>query len=184
MSSRASEATRDLKICKMNKIELFYSFNTKKTKVVAQKVHETFGKDKIEPVNVEDMKDADFIKFDTNIIVISTWFDGELPNFWDEFIPAMEEMNLKGKKFALVGLGNQREYSQNFCDAVGILGETIEELGGKLIGFTSTDGYNFESSRAIRDGKFMGLMIDQDTQAKLTQKRIDDWKKQLEKELK
>ena len=64
-----------------------------------------------------------------------------------------------------------------------ILGETIEELGGKLVGFTSTDGYDFESSRAIRNNQFMGLMLDQDTQAKLTKKRIDDWVKQLEKEM-
>lgn len=168
----------------MSKIGLFYSFNTKKTKVVAQKVHEAFGKDTIDPINVEDMKDEDFLKYDTNIIVISTWFDGELPNAWDEFIPAMEEMNLKGKKFALVGLGNQRDYGQNFCDAVGILGRIIEELGGKLVGFTALDGYDFESSKAIRDNKFMGLIIDQDTQAKLTKKRITDWVKQLEKELK
>ena len=85
---------------------------------------------------------------------------------------------------AIVGLGNQKEYGQNFCDAVGILGETIEELGGGLVGFTSTDGYDFESSKAVRDGSFMGLMIDQDTQAKKTKKRVEDWKKQLEKELK
>jgi flavodoxin I len=166
----------------MNKIGLFYSFNTKRTKVVAQKVHEAFGKDKIDPMNVEDMKDEDFIKYDNNVIVISTWFDGELPNSWDEFIPAMEELQLKGRKFAIVGLGNQHDYGQNFCDAVGILGETIEDLGGKLVGSTSTEGYNFESSKSIRSGKFMGLMIDQDTQAKQTKKRIADWVKQIEKE--
>lgn len=161
----------------MSKIGLFYSFNTKKTKVVAQKVHEAFGKDKIDPINIEDMKDEDFVKYDTNIIVISTWFDGELPNAWDEFIPAMEELKLKGKKYAFVGLGNQKEYGQNFCDAVGILGEHIEELGGKLIGFTPTNDYNFESSKAIRGDEFMGLILDQDTQAKLTKKRIADWVK-------
>ncbi len=79
---------------------------------------------------------------------VPTWFDGELPNYWDEFVPALEEMDLKGKKIALYGLGDQKGYSENFLDGVCIMAEILEAQGAILVGFTSTEGYIF-STRAL-----------------------------------
>lgn len=46
---------------------------------------------------------------------------------------------------------------------------------GKVVGFTSTDGYNFEASRSVEGGKFVGLVLDEDNQDDLTDSRIDTW---------
>ena len=81
----------------MNKTAIIYSFNTQKSKKVAEKIIEAYGKDKIEAVNAEDLTSEVFEKNDNFILSTPTWFDGELPNYWDEFVPELEEMDLKKK---------------------------------------------------------------------------------------
>ncbi|HCC30402.1 MAG TPA: flavodoxin, partial [Marinilabiliales bacterium] len=76
-----------------------------------------------------------FHDYENFILGVPTWFDGELPNYWDEFIPELEEADLKGKTFALYGAGDQKGYPENFVDAMGILAELLEKRGGKIIGF-------------------------------------------------
>lgn len=160
---------------------IIYSFHTQKSKKVSEKIIEAFGKSKIEVVNAEEVNREVLEKYDNFILSAPTWFDGELPNYWDEFIPELEEMDLKGKKFAIFGLGDQKGYSENFCDAVGILAEIIEDCGGKLIGETSTEGYNYEASKAQRGDKFVGLLLDQENQARLTTNRVKKWVEELKK---
>jgi len=101
--------------------------------------------------------------------------DGELQNYWVRFGPALEDLKLKGKTIAIYGLGNQVEYPENFGDAVGILGELVQERGARLIGFTSAEGYKYESSRALVGDQFMGLLLDQETQPRLSKERIEKW---------
>lgn len=163
---------------------IIYSFHTRKSKKVAEKIIEAWGKDNIEPVNAEELGKEVFEKYDNFILSAPTWFDGELPNYWDEFIPDLEEMDLSEKTFAVFGLGDQKEYPENFCDAIGILAGILEECGGKVIGQVSVEGYNFESSRAKRGGEFVGLPLDQENQARLTPERIKNWVEHLKNEFK
>ena len=166
----------------MSKTGIFYSFHTNKTSKVSEKIIEAYGKENLEVINAEEVNEENFLAFDNYIIGVATWWDGELPNYWDEFVPAMEDMDLTGKKFAIYGLGDQKGYPENFNDGVGLFAEIVEQQGGKVVGFTSTEGYQFESSKAVRDAHFCGLCIDQENQARLTKKRVDDWIKQLKKE--
>jgi flavodoxin I len=168
----------------MSKTAIIYSFNTQKSKKVAEKVIETFGKDNIEVVNAEELTTEVFKKYNNFILSAPTWFDGELPNYWDEFVPDLEEMDLKNKTIAVFGLGDQKGYPENFCDAIGILVEILESCGASIIGKVAAEGYTFESSRAMRDGQFVGLPLDQENQARLTKQRIDNWVKQLKSEMK
>jgi flavodoxin I len=43
----------------------------------------------------EEISEEIFTAYDQMILGVSTWFDGELPNYWDEFVPAIEDMNLE-----------------------------------------------------------------------------------------
>lgn len=160
----------------MSKTGIFYSFNSKKTAKAAEKIIDEFGPDvKIVPVNAEDLTGELFLSFNNLILGVPTWFDGELPNYWDEFVPALEDLDLKGKTIAIFGLGNQVEYPENFGDAVGIIAKLVQERGAKVIGSSSTQGYTYESSRAVVDGKFVGLVLDQETQPRLSKERITNW---------
>lgn len=67
-------------------------------------------------------------------------------------------------------------------DALGILEEKISEQGGTTVGYWSKDGYDFNESKALRDGKFVGLALDEDNQSDLTEERIKAWVTQLKKE--
>ncbi|HAH22748.1 MAG TPA: flavodoxin [Prolixibacteraceae bacterium] len=160
----------------MSKTGIFYSFNSKKTAKVAEKIIDEFGTDfKIVPVNAEELTEELFLSFNHLVLGVPTWFDGELPNYWDEFVPALEDLDLKGKTIAIYGLGNQVEYPENFGDAVGIMANIVQARGAKLIGYTSTNGYNYESSKAEVEGKFCGLLLDQETQPRLSKERISNW---------
>jgi flavodoxin I len=166
----------------MKKIGLFYSFNTKKTSKIAEKIKEAFTDAEIDMVNVEAVTSEQFMSYDNLICGVPTWFDGELPNYWDEFVPDLEDINLNGKTVALFGLGDQKGYPENFLDGVGILGEILETQGARLAGFTPIQGYTFESSKAVRGDKFMGLAIDFENQSSLTDERISYWINQLKAE--
>jgi flavodoxin I len=166
----------------MKKTGLFYSFNTYKTARAAEKIQKAFGDDFIESVNVETVSPEQFESYDTYVLGVPTWFDGELPNYWDEFVPAIEDMDLSGKQFAIFGLGDQKGYPQNFGDAVGIMAQILEEQGATLVGKWPTEGYTFSSSRAIVGNNFLGLILDQENQGVLTNERIVKWVEQLKKE--
>jgi flavodoxin I len=166
----------------MKKIGLFYSFNTKKTSQIAEKIREVFTGAEIDMVNVETVTNEQFLSYDNIICGVPTWFDGELPNYWDEFIPDLEDINLNGKTIALFGLGDQKGYPENFLDGVGILAEILETQGARLAGFTSVQGYTFESSRAVRGDKFICLAIDFENQSSLSDERISAWTSQLRSE--
>jgi len=168
----------------MQKIGLFYSFNTKNTVKAAKLITEAFGIKNIEANNVEETTEEQFDAYNHYIIGVPTWFDGELPNYWDEFVPAMEEMDFTGKKFALYGAGNQKEYPENFVDAIGIMADLLESLGGQIIGFVDNEGYTFEHSKALRGNQFIGLPLDFEIQPKLVKPRIEKWVEQLKKEFK
>jgi flavodoxin I len=166
----------------MKKIGLFYSFNTKKTSGIAEQIKESFSDAEIDLVNAETVTSGQFLSYDNVICGVPTWFDGELPNYWDEFVPDLEDMDLKGKTIALYGLGDQKGYPENFLDGVGILGEILENQGAHLVGFTSVQGYTFEKSHAVRSDKFMGLAIDFENQGSLNEERISSWIGQLRSE--
>ncbi|MCG8697078.1 MAG: flavodoxin [Bacteroidales bacterium] len=165
----------------MKKTALFYSFNTGKSAKAGEKIAKHF-EDKIDVINAENVTEDDFLKHDNLIISCPTWFDGELPNYWDEFVPALEELDLKGKKAAIYGAGDQIGYPENFVDAVGIMAGILKQLGVEIVGYTSASEYSFESSKALDGDKFCGLALDFENQAKLNEKRITDWCKQLKKE--
>ncbi len=166
----------------MGKTAIIYSYNTQKSKKVAEKISAAWGKNEIEAVNAEELSTAVLEKYDTFIVSAPTWFDGELPNYWDEFVPDLEEMDLSKKIFAIFGLGDQKGYPENYCDAIGLLASILEDCGAKLVGETSVEGYTYESSKAQRGDVFVGLALDQENQARLTNGRIAKWVEQLKTE--
>jgi flavodoxin I len=167
----------------MSKIALCFSFNTNKTSLAAKKIAEEFGQENVELVNAENISPEQFLSYKNYILGVPTWFDGELPNYWDEFVPALEDMNLKGKKVALFGNGDQRGYPENFVDGLGIMADILEKCGATIIGYTAADGYTFESSKALHGNKFTGLALDFENQGKQINQKIREWVRQLKKEL-
>jgi len=166
----------------MGKVGLFYSFNSKKTAKIAGIIHNAFTGVDIQLVNVEEVKTEQFHDFDNLIIGVPTWFDGELPNYWDELLPALEDLDFSKQKIAVFGLGDQKGYPENFCDGIGLMAEFFESKGAAIVGEFPLEGYTFESSKAVKNGHFVGLPLDQENQARLTSGRIEQWVVLLKKE--
>ena len=129
----------------MKKIGLFYATKADRTTWVAEKIQKEFGKDKIDIVPIEQAWQNDFAAYDCFIVGASTWFDGELPTYWDELLPELRTLDL-------------------------------------LVGFTSSEGYTFERSRALRGDRWCGLVVDLDNQSEQAEKRIREWCEQVKNE--
>ena len=96
----------------------------------------------------------------------------------------MSDIDFSGKKVAIFGCGDQEDYSEYFCDAMGAIFNIIEARGALIVGHWPTVGYHFEASKAlIDDNHFVGLAIDEDRQPELTGERVRSWVKQIREEL-
>ena len=167
----------------MTKIGLFYGTTTGKTETVAEIIQvELGGSSVVNSHDIADTTEGDFADYDCLIIGSPTWDIGELQSDWDGFFEELDNIDFSGKKVAYFGTGDQIGYSENFQDAMGILEEKISSLGGKTVGYWSTDGYEHESSKADKGGKFVGLALDEDNQSELTESRIKEWATQIKSE--
>ena len=83
----------------MKKIGLLYGSSTAKTAAVAQKIKDAFHDVQIDIIPVENSGESDFETYDYIITGSSTWFDGELPTYWDEIMPIVTSADLKGRSF-------------------------------------------------------------------------------------
>ncbi len=101
---------------------------------------------------------------------------------WEDFYDELDNIDFTGKKVAYFGSGDQVGYPDTFQDALGILEEKISENGAETVGYWPTEGYEFSESKAVRDGKFVGLALDEDNQSDLTEERIKSWVTQLKPE--
>ena len=168
----------------MAKIGLFYGTTTGKTESVAEIIQAELGGDSIVTSHdIADVTEDDFADYEYLIVGCPTWDIGELQSDWDGFFNELDNIDFSDKKVAYFGTGDQIGYSENFQDAMGILEEKIASLGGKTIGYWSTDGYEYEASKADKGGKFVGLALDEDNQSELTESRIKEWIAQIKSEI-
>ncbi|WP_404790786.1 flavodoxin FldA [Altericista sp. CCNU0014] len=168
----------------MTKIGLFFGTQTGNTQTIAEDIQKALGGSSI--VTLHDVFDAttsDLEIYDTLIIGCPTWNIGEMQSDWEGLYDELDKVDFNGKTVAYFGPGDQVGYADNFQDAMGILEEKISGLGGKTVGQWPIDGYDFTASKAVKNGKFVGLALDEDNQPDLTDARIMTWTAQLKREL-
>jgi flavodoxin I len=159
----------------MSKIGLFYGTQTGKTEIIADMIQEHLGANIVDLYDMSDAEARDFADYQHLIIGAPTWNIGELSGDWEAFFPDLDDIDFNGKKVAYFGMGDQIGYADNFLDAIGILEEKISKRGGQTVCPWPIDGYDFSESRGVRDGKFIGLALDEDNQGDLTESRIKTW---------
>lgn len=160
------------------KIGLFYGSTLGAAKAVAEEISTLLE------VEIFDVaKGIDSIKDYTNLILgTNTWGYGDLQDDWEGVRAILEKVDFTAKKVAIYSTGDAEGYSDTFVDSIGILGEIVEKNGGTLVGFTSTETYEFSDSKGLRDGMFMGLAIDDNNQGNLTKDRVNKWVEQIKGE--
>ena len=167
----------------MKKIGLFYGSSSGKTKNVAELIRNEFGANNIDLYNIKSTKPEDILKYENLIFGTSAWGVGDMQDDWETFIDTFAELDLSNKKIALIGLGDQNKYPESFVDGLGTLYCRISNKQG-VVGFWPIEGYKYYFSSAEKDGQFVGLVLDDDSQPELTSGRIKKWIEQLKKEFK
>lgn len=120
----------------------------------------------------------------TNLILgTSTWGAGDMQDDWYDGLETLKGCDLNGKKIALFGCGDSASYSDTFCGGMREIYDGLQDKGATFIGAVSTDGYTFDDSASVEDGKFIGLALDEDNESDKTEERIDAWIEQIKPEL-
>ena len=159
----------------MANIGIFYGSSTGNTRDVSEKLQNAFGVETADLHNIADTEIETLTRYKNLVFAVSTWGAGDLQDDWEDFFPNLDSVDFTGKKVAVMCLGDQENYPDAFADAMVILTDKIAELGGTVVGETSVEGYSFDVSKSARNGKFAGLVIDEDSQSDKTDQRIGKW---------
>lgn len=168
----------------MASVGIFFGSDTGNTEAVAKMIQKQLGKQLVDVKDIAKSTKEDIDNYDLLLLGIPTWYYGEAQCDWDDFFPELEQIDFSDKIVAIFGCGDQEDYAEYFLDAMGMVGDIVMAKGGTIIGHTSTEGYDFEASKAeIEEGVFIGLGIDEDRQPELTNERVTNWCKQIHEEM-
>ena len=81
----------------------------------------------------------------------------------------------------LFGCGDSGSYPDTFCDAIGIIYDALQSAGCSFVGALAPEDYLALGSRACRDGRLLGLVIDENAPAS-NAGRMDTWCRLIETE--
>jgi len=147
------------------------------TQFVAEKLQQLLPGSVLMEASCVTKKEID--KFSNLILGSSTWGVGLLQDEFDTFMELLQEQNLTNKTIALFGLGDQQNYPDSFCDGMGKIYDTLKDRGVKFIGEWPADEYDFSMSKAFKNGKLVGLALDEDNEPDLTNYRLKNWVKKI-----
>lgn len=158
------------------KVAIVYATNKGKTELVAGEIAKKIVGAQV--FNIAETEVSALKDFDYLILGTSSIGHGEMQKPWKLKIDELAAMDFSGKTVAFFGLGNALYHGDTFSQGVSHL---YEALKGKVAieGATSTEGYKFDTTNSFVDGKFIGLIIDQDNESDKTEGRIDEWVKTL-----
>jgi flavodoxin I len=166
------------------KAALLYSTSTGNTETAAGYLAAATG---LEAVDIGDV-DVETIKAcDSLIVGAPTWNTGadeeRTGTEWDAFLYGdLTALDLKGKKVAVFGMGDQAGYADNFCDAMDELASCFEKQGATIVGAWPTAGYEHEESKSVRGDNFVGCAFDEDNQPDMSEERANKWIEQIKGE--
>jgi len=181
----------------MKKTIVVYGSSTGTCEAIAEKIAQKLG---CEVIDVQNLT-ADVVNDNQNLILgTSTWGAGELQDDWYDGLKVLQGADLSGKTIALFGCGDCSTYSDTFVGGIGELYNGIKAAiergqsqacldsaereqartefkasGAHFVGAVDTDGYTFDDSEAVVDGKFVGLPLDDVNEDDKTDVRIDAW---------
>lgn len=156
----------------MNKTIVVYGSSTGTCEGIAEKIAQKLG---CEAINVQNLT-VDVVNNNKNLILgTSTWGAGELQDDWYDGLKILQGADLSGKTISLFGCGDSESYCDTFVGGIGELYNGIKDSGAHFVGTVDTDGYSFDASEAVIDGKFVGLPLDDVNEDDKTDARIDAW---------
>lgn len=165
----------------MKKTVIVYGSTTGTCEDLAGRIAAKLGVDNV--INVTDFNDSVIADNDNLILGTSTWGAGEVQDDWYDGIKVIKGADLNGKTVALFGCGDSESYADTFVGGLAEIYNAAKKAGANIIGAVPTDGYTFDDSEAVVDGKFVGLALDEVNEDNKTDERIDAWVAQIQPSL-
>ena len=167
----------------MKNICVIYGSSTGTCQGLAEKIGQQLSVQDDGIIDVQNLS-ADVVnKYDVLILGTSTWGAGEMQDDWYDGVKVLKQAGLQGKAVAVFGCGDSESYSDTFCGGMAELYNAARDAGATMMGEVATDGYNFDDSEAVVDGKFVGLALDEVNEDDKTDSRIEAWVEELKKNL-
>lgn len=158
----------------MSKTAIFYGSTGGNTKEAAEMIQRELGG--VDIFDVASLKDASgMLEYENLVLGTSTWGDGELQDDWYDFMKELEKIDLSSKRVALFGMGDQEGFGHAYLNGLKELHDAVQKRGATIVGAWDDEGYNYDSSEAVVNGKFVGLALDADNQDDLTAERVQRW---------
>lgn len=163
----------------MSNIAILYGTSGGNTESVAKSIRNLFDDD-ADLFNVDSIKIDDIKPYKYLILGTSTTGIGDLQDDWDSFLPSFSKADLSDKLVAIFALGDSASYSSSFAESIKVIYDAIKEKT-TVVGFVDDEGYTYDDSSAVVDGRWVGLPIDEDNEYDLTDARLKAWVDQLKK---
>ena len=157
----------------MKKTVIIYGTSTGTCEDLADRVGAKLGVDNV--INVTDLDDSVIANNDNLILGTSTWGAGEVQDDWYDGLKVIKNADLSGKTVALFACGDSESYPDTFVGGMLEIYNAVKQAGANVIGAVATDGYTFDDSESVVDGKFVGLALDEVNEDSKTDERIDNW---------
>lgn len=91
------------------------------------------GGHKFESKRAEESSKEDLEGHDLYIFASPTYGHGELQYLFEPFAESLTDKEIKGKKFAVIGLGDQRYEKEYLLESAKTLEALVKEKGGELV---------------------------------------------------
>lgn len=157
----------------MKKTVIIYGTSTGVCEDLANRIGTKLGVDNI--INVTNLDDNVIADNESLILGTSTWGAGEVQDDWYDGLRIIKSANLNGKTVALFGCGDSESYPDTFVGGMAEIYHAVTDAGAQVIGAVATEGYTFDDSESVVDGKFVGLALDEVNEDSKTDERIDAW---------
>ncbi len=164
------------------KTGIFFGSATGTTAEIARRIGKLLGIADADIYDVASTAPDKVGEYDLLLIGSSTWGNGELEDDWYDFVAGMQALDLKGKKIAIFGCGDET-MADTFCNAVGILYDRLRATGATFIGSFPAEEYHYNHSAATDGASMRGLVLDEVNHPELTDRRLRDWTDILRKEM-
>lgn len=165
------------------KTGIFYGSTMGTTETLAEQIANSLDISSSDIHNVSEVSISKVGEYDSLLLGSSTWGLGELQDDWYDFLDKLKEENLNGKKIGLFGCGDADSYEDTFCDAMAIIYDAIKNSGCEFIGAYEPIDYSTTDLAINKDGKFIGLAIDDTNQDELTEPRLEIWSAIIKEQL-
>lgn len=118
----------------MAKVKIVYGSGGGNTELVCSKVSEILEKKhKVEMLKSKITDPLSIKGFDLLIFASPTYGHGQLEQYFGKFIKKAKDMNLKGKKTAVIGLGDDKYDPDYFIESAKLLTNFFKEKEANII---------------------------------------------------